>query len=230
MPVVTLGPAPDFGPAARYSEYRSWLLKHFFDHICSYCLIRNKAVQVDHYEPKVYAPARINDPSNLLLGCPHCNGRACKSDYHPLHASRTSRRDDTTGFSVIDVRVDDFALLFEVTTDGHIRPRPGPNKDRASWNIALLKLDFMDDARKSNIKLLRACERAMEGAMDDNNAELRARCEQILLDLIPELAQRALFFKVFDIRVTPRLAARINAELAGQSLTNHVTAASSTLP
>jgi hypothetical protein len=70
-----------------FSLYRPWLLREFWDHACSYCLIRDDGVQIDHYEPRAYAPARIDDPSNLLLGCGRCNGRAGKSDYHPFHSS-----------------------------------------------------------------------------------------------------------------------------------------------
>jgi hypothetical protein len=198
MPTLKLTTPPNLGAGAKYPDYKPWLLGEFFDHICSYCLLRNESVQIDHYEPKTFRPERVDDPLNLLLGCPRCNGRAGKSDYHPDHAKRTRLPADTTGFSVIDVRADDFARLFEVAADGQIRARPGPDKRRANWNIVLLKLDLVNKERQFNLNLLEACERALHTEME----------KQLEL-LLPELTRRALFFQAFGIHVTPALLERI---------------------
>lgn len=203
MPVLKLTPPPDVPPGTKYPAYKAWLLEHFFDHLCSYCLLRNEAVQVDHYEPQSYKPERRDDAENLLLGCPRCNGRAGKSDYHPLHTKRTRLPDDTTGFSIIDVRVDDFAKLFEVNAQGGIRARPGPDEKRAAWNIPILKLDCVDQDRKFNMDLLDVCERALRAC--EARTAAAPDMEKQLAVLVPELARRALFFVVFGIAVSPRL-------------------------
>jgi hypothetical protein len=209
VPRLKLMSPPDLGSGAKYPAYKPWLLENFFDHLCSYCLLRNESVQVDHYEPQGYRPERADDPRNLLLGCPRCNGRAGKSDYHPDHARRTRLPGDRTGFLIIDVRADDFAKLFEVTAQGTIRARPGPDQARAAWNIPLLKLDLVDQDRKFNMDLLDLCERAAEACEDAGKATLHAEMEKQLELLVPELGRRALFFEVFGIAMTPRLLDRL---------------------
>jgi hypothetical protein len=209
MPTLKLTTPPNLGAGAKYPDYKPWLLGEFFDHICSYCLLRNESVQIDHYEPKTFRPERVDDPLNLLLGCPRCNGRAGKSDYHPDHAKRTRLPADTTGFAVIDVRADDFARFFEVGADGQIRARPGPDKSRAAWNIVLLKLDLVNEARQFNLDLLDACESALHACNDPNRTALHAAMKKQLELLLPELTRRALFFQAFGIHVTPALLERI---------------------
>ena len=67
--------------------------------LCSYCLIQHESLEVEHYEPKDYAPEKIDDPGNLLLACRRCNGPGGKGDYHPQHKVRRRLPHDRTGFS-----------------------------------------------------------------------------------------------------------------------------------
>src|SRR5262245_11986059 len=209
MPIVQLSAPPDLGAKAKYQDYGPWLLSHFFDHLCSYCLIRDDGVEVDHYEPRQMSPDKVHDPANLLLGCGRCNGAGCKSDYHPLHSKRRRKRDDTSGYLVLDVRVDDFAAMFEITADGGITSRAGHEADRAIWNITLLKLslDTPTKRRKECLQLLEACEIAIELIAEGGGAAERGN--GILASLLPELASRRLFFHVYGIPVSAPLDARL---------------------
>lgn len=89
MPVVRMTAPPVLRRrSGKYEYFREWLLDNFYSRLCSYCLIQYDDLHIDHYEPREYSPHRVNDPSNLLLACPKCNGRAGKSDYHPKFLSR----------------------------------------------------------------------------------------------------------------------------------------------
>jgi hypothetical protein len=220
MPLVDLGTAPDFGANAKYTAYRDWLLRHFFRSLCSYCLLRDDNLEIDHYEPSKFAPNREHDPTNLLLGCGRCNGRGGKSDYHPHHKARTRLPHDTSGHLVLDVRVDDFAGFFEVRREGQIRPRPGSGEDRAAWNVALLKLDLepCDTNRRELQNLLEACEMAVVASREATTTEDVERWGAVLTNLLPELAGRRLFFDVFGLRVSDELRGqldRVTADLVG---------------
>jgi hypothetical protein len=68
MANVCLSQPPALPGAPDYRKYRPWLRWNFFDDMCSYCLIRDLGLQVDHYEPRNYAPHRINDPTNTIPG------------------------------------------------------------------------------------------------------------------------------------------------------------------
>lgn len=229
MSRVSLGAPPQLLGVVRYGNYRPWLLRHFFDSLCSYCLLRGEGLDVDHYEPQQYAPGRVDDPSNLLLGCSGCNGPGGKWDYHPLHATRRCRPRDTSGHLVIDVRNDDFAALFSIGPDGAITARPGQQRDRALWNITLLKLDLRDAWRKEVLDLAESCEDAILGlkeARRDRTLWLRLarrmglvktagpsfsvdRWDRVLSRLLPELARRALLLEVFEIPVSKALALKL---------------------
>ena len=162
MAAVRLSKPPRLPAHAHYSLYRDWLLNNFYDHLCSYCLLQHESLEIEHVEPVQYAPNRKNDPSNLLLACRRCNGG--KSDYHPLLGSRRTRTQDRTGFSVLDVRRDDFTDLYEITQDGRLQPKPGQHYERAIWNVLLLKLDikFVADKRAECLRILHACEGLIE--------------------------------------------------------------------
>lgn len=214
MPPVALGPWPLLGPKAKFPQYREWLLEHFFYNLCSYCLLQSDSLEVDHYVPKSYDPSLTDAPSNLLLACSSCNGSSGKWDYHPKHAARKRCKDHVAGYQVIDVRCEDFADMFSVDESGEIRGREGSKEqDRANWNIGLLGLDRRASARRDTMRMLRACERGVAALDDPNRVGLRDVVEPMLNDLLPQLRQRALFFRVFGLRMSSALEKRL-AELS----------------
>lgn len=212
MPRVALGEPPTIAGRPKYHDYKGWLLAHFYDHHCSYCLTRNDAVQVDHYEPQKHAPGRIDDPTNLLLSCPICNGASCKSDYHPDHAERRRLKSDSSGHLVLDVRADDVAEMFALDEKGGIDARDGDHKDRAQWNIVLLKLDLTprNEGRREAIDLLQACERLVARAVAETGSQ-RADTDGILSRLLPHVRRCRTFYRVFGITLSPDLSARLAA-------------------
>lgn len=212
MSVVDLGEPPDLGQVP-YTEYRSWLLDSFYSRFCSYCLIRNPVIHIDHYEPRGYAPHRVDDPTNLLLACVACNGRGGKSDYHPLHQRRTRLTQDASGHYVVDVRRDDLGRMYEVLPSGRLRARPGETKGRAVWNIALLNLDLpsYDAVRREDLDTLDAAELLVHSNDEQEDEAGRVRREKVLDTLVRYLARRRLFFQVFDVEMSEELAARITA-------------------
>jgi uncharacterized protein (TIGR02646 family) len=216
MTTVKLGAPPSL---KGYQDYKPWLLHHFFDHICSYCLLKSDSLEVDHYEPQKYAPRRVDDPTNLLLACSRCNGPSGKWDYHPAHKKRRCRWRDRSGHHLLDVRRDDFALLFEISADGGIRARSGPEEERANWNIALLKLDIKScvQARAQLQDLKESCEDALNLLAGGPDPKTRASVERMFRKtLLPELARRALFLRVFEIPVSASLQSEIEQEIATQ--------------
>ena len=212
MAKIVLGNAPSQASGNNYRNYRTWLLKYFFDNICSYCLLRDRNLAVDHYEPQQYAPHRTADPSNLLLACSRCNGPGGKSDYHPCHKTRRRLPHDKTGYLVIDVRNDDFAKMFGIRDDGKIYPKAGKNFDRAAWNIALLKLDLplVTQARRENLQMLLACERAVDALHNSQRASVHSAVQAALQRLLPQLRRQWLLFEVFEIPVSDALRNYIN--------------------
>jgi uncharacterized protein (TIGR02646 family) len=208
MATVVLADPPAAG--GTYEDFRPWLLAHFFDHLCAYCLLTDHGAEIDHFEPRELSEHRVHDPTNLLLSCRRCN--RSKSDYHPSFARRRRRPGDTSGTMVIDVRDDDYAALFMIGPSGRISPSSGPNGARAAWNIVLLNLDLpsINDRRRQLMELREACESALalrDGELDDVS---RVRLRSILAKLLEELARRLLFFKVYGLDLSPRL--RVEAE------------------
>lgn len=213
MATIELGRPPTLGADAKYEEYRPWLDRAFYLQICAYCLLRNPQLHIDHYEPQKYAPSRLHDPRNLLLGCQACNGRGGKSDYHPNHSTRTRLPGDSTGHLVIDVRVDDFAKLFEVSCEGEICARPGTSQARAEWNIVLLNLQrkVYDTLRKENLETLDAAEKVASCLESGRAGDTQAVLEELLAKMVTHIARNRPFFDALGIAITPGLRARVEA-------------------
>jgi hypothetical protein len=182
-----------------YHLYKPWLLHNFYSQICAYCITRHQALDVDHYEPRAYAPGRADDPTNLVLACRNCNGPAGKSDYHPLHTRRRRLRNDRSGHHVLDVRTDNLGALFDILQDGRIVPREGPAKGRAAWNAALLALDcpFFVSTRARLLEKVRICEMLLAA-----RPSLTGRDIDVLSVLAADLADQWLFFAVFEVAVS----------------------------
>lgn len=212
MSVLDFGEPSDLGEVP-YTSYRPWLLEKLYCRVCAYCLVHNPVViHIDHYEPRGYAPHRVDDPKNLLLACSACNGRGGKGDYHPLYQSRTRLPQDSTGHHVLDVRRDDLGRMYEVLRSGRLRARPGATEHRAIWNIALLKLDLTsyEVVRSEYLDTLDAAEQLVREIEESDEANSGSR-ERILDTLVRYLARRRLFFDVFDIEISKGLTARLAA-------------------
>jgi hypothetical protein len=183
---------------AHYPDYKDWLLHNYFDHLCSYCLLKHTNLEVDHYEPQGYAPEREHDPTNLLLSCRNCN--RSKWDYHPNHAQRRSRRSDKHGFLILDTRVEDLADLFELKETGEIFAKAGGNQERAAWNALVFKLD-LDVSVKTRQRLLEklsVCEKLLVRKRDED-------LEECLGMLLKDCSESYLLFKALDIKMTEDL-------------------------
>ena len=163
------------------------------------------ALQIDHYVPQTHDPARTHDPDNLLLSCPTC-GRQ-KSDYHPAHEGRRRRSTDQSGFMVLDVRCDDLARMFVVKNDGSLALHPAlvdaRERQRAAWNVALLRLDLHDWERARLLEKVRLVEE-LQLAVD---AEPTAR--RLLEIMEGDLAERLPMIRAFEISLSPELSARL---------------------
>lgn len=145
MARLKLSPPPTFkSKKARYDRYRPWLRANFLQRSCGYCLVALIAGPIDHYEPQEFRADRVNDPTNLILACPSCNGS--KLDYHPNHATRRCGKNGR--FLVIDVRNEDYSEFFSLEADGTLLAKPGEAErfNRAVFCQALLDLNH-DDKR-----------------------------------------------------------------------------------
>jgi hypothetical protein len=208
---LPLSAPPVLGSNAKYSDYRGWLLDNFRCHICSYCLQQYRHVlQIDHYIPHSFDPTLEHDPHNLLLSCQTC-GRQ-KSDYHPAHAKRRRLPLDRTGFTVIDVRREDFAQMFVLESDGSLTLHPrAAHRERVAWNVALLRLDLYMAERARLLEKLRLVE------------DLRAlpelsELESESLDILErDLAERLPMMRAFDLPRSPGLRARLQSLVAAQT-------------
>ena len=201
MPRVVLGTPPELGSDAKYRDYLPWLLEHFIDHVCAYCLLRDLGAEVEHYEPTKYAPDRKHDPTNLLLACGNCNGPGGKGDYHPDHAKRRRKPHDTTGHHVLDIRTDDFADMMKLKPSGELEPC-GKESDRVAWNISLLKLDLLDGERSKLLGVVEAAEMALEPT---DSEELAEKMRLLLKKLTPDLVARVLLLEVLAVPMSPEL-------------------------
>jgi len=203
---------PESLEGKRYSFYRDWLNINFYEQLCSYCLLQFKAcLEIEHYEPQSYAPELRDDPANLLLGCPKCNNG--KLDYHPEHGSR--RRlpisKENRGFSVIDIREEDFSDLFELEIDGELKAKHNSNRERVKFNIVdLLRLNAPSHKkmRARCIKYVNACEAIL------SKGSIEKEDEQPLNVLIELCAERHLFYRAFDITLSDVLTTLIDKYLA----------------
>lgn len=210
---ITAAPHP---AGTSYKQFKSWLLANFHRNLCSYCLLGHEDLEVEHYEPQSYAPLRINDPGNLLLGCATCNGTGGKFDYHPNHKARHRLPDDATGHLVIDIRADDFADLFEIDSDGTISGSANGHRARANWNITLLKLnrDGCNKARRELLELLAAAEDAVEALAANSAGPQAAALRRLIEAVIPDLTDHLLTLETYGINVSDALRGRLSQERA----------------
>jgi hypothetical protein len=209
MARIALSAPPDLPATTSYRQYKNWLLDNFFKNLCSYCLMQHESLEIDHYEPKEYAPGRIDDPTNLLLACRRCNGPAGKWDYHPQYTARKRLPRDQTGFFVLDVRRDNLGELFIPDVSGELKVQRGPHAERATWNILLLKLDvdFLVSHRKRLLEKLALCERLV--LQLNRTADKQEQIETILSVLVADLAEHLLFFHALDISISSALRVRL---------------------
>jgi uncharacterized protein (TIGR02646 family) len=200
-------PPPESLNDKPYKHCRDWLKVNFYKELCSYCLLQNEDnLHIDHFVPQSYAPHRINDPSNLLLSCPRCNSG--KLDYHPNYHERRRLSKEKHGYGVIDIREEDFSDLYELKEDGLLCLKPGPQKDRAKFNIKLLRFDIPSfiERRRNCLKYVAAC----EDLIGVNNI----KAQRALNTLVAECAERYLFLKAFNVQVSDHLRELIENHIA----------------
>lgn len=177
--------------------------------MCSYCLLQYPdSSQIEHFEPQDYAEGRVNDPTNLLLGCTRCNGG--KGDYHPEHLDR--RRlplpIHAHGYSVIDIRAENFSELFEIQNNGAIYPNSTTTqRERVKFNIlTLLKLNGKSTKKRriESQEILSVCKQLI--ASGERDVETK-----YLIDFFVKLcAKNYLFYKAFDISISETLQSLID--------------------
>jgi hypothetical protein len=188
-----------------YQWYRDWLEINFYEQLCSYCLLQFKqSLQIEHHEPQKYAPDRVNDPSNLLLGCSWCNSG--KKDYHPNHTARNRLPRENRGFTVIDIRAEDFAEIFTLNPDGELSAKPGAQSERVKFNIVdLLRLNIKSykKMRRRCLEYVETCENLL--LLDNSNDEIK----KVLEVIVRECAERYIFFKAFDVPLSEALTTLI---------------------
>lgn len=213
MADLRLSVPPDLGAGAKYPQYKEWLRDNFYLDLCSYCLQQHHdALTIDHYIPRTFDSSRIHDPTNLLLSCVTC-GRQ-KSDYHPAHEGRRRRPHDQTGFSVLDVRCDDLAQMFVLGEDGSLALQPNTDarqRDRAAWNVILLRLDLHDKHRARLLEKLTL----VEALRDKHDGPVTPREQRVLDVLEPELAERLPMIRAFDLALSPGLRERLESARDG---------------
>lgn len=188
---------------SHYRDFLPWLLKNFYRDFCAYCIIMQTSLEIDHYEPPKMTPKKEHHHSNLLPICRACNGRGGKSDYHPRHTNRTKGLQHN--FDVINVRNDDLGNLFQIENDGRIVPRRGKHFAKAKANILLLKLDRpgLENFRREYLDMRQALlELSAEiGKNTKTSAEAKAKFKRLL----PHVADRALFFHIFDFEFNRKI-------------------------
>jgi len=184
-----------------YKFYREWLNFNFYDQLCAYCLLSfPDSLQIDHYEPQKYAPSKINDPKNLLLACRICNRG--KSDYHPNHSSRVKCKKENHGFSVIDIRNENFSDLFMLKENGELGAKAGSQRDRVKFNIiSLFRLNIKSyKNRRLDCLDYVKCTEGLLAATDESE-----QAKKYLKILVKLCAERYSFLKAFDIILTDAL-------------------------
>ena len=215
---ISLPEPPALTPVSA-RDFAAWLSWSFFDGICAYCALQSRALEVDHVEPASYAKERRLDPGNLLPACRACNGPGGKSDYHPDHVERRRLPRDTTGYSALDPRFDDFGLLFDVLEDGRLSVRPGKEHDRALWNVqVLLKLHLPKKvrARQELMELRAVAERLVEHLREEGldasveTSSPTTRLGENARIILNMLARRLLFYDLFSLKLSedPKALAR----------------------
>jgi len=209
---------PSICPAS-YRDYLPWLKYACFDRTCAYCIHHLRDLQVDHVEPVSLAPSRKNDPSNLLPTCATCNGPGGKWDYHPKKLTRRKASKDCHGFLALDPRVDDYGKLYEVGASGVLDVKPGDSYERALWNRdVLFRLNRRNLVRwrSQTLKLAEVAEVLVSEVMQGSEANLQSI--QNCNTLVHEVAQRLLFFELFDLPLSAALqsqALKMRDELRG---------------
>ncbi len=209
MALLAFGTPPVI-EARSHRDYAEWLEHRVYDRACAYCLEHARILEIDHVVPEALDQTRSKDPTNLLPACATCNGHTGKWDYHPDLSPRFKCRGDTHGFLALDPRVDDYATLYAVLPDGRVSAHDGEHWTRAEWNASVLfRLNRRTLVlwRRQAMDLARAAEYLVDELERLGTAALPAaatRCDVI----VREVAQRLVFFELFEIALSPALLAR----------------------
>lgn len=135
-----------------HTDCKLWLQDFYPENSCAYCWMNYEETDVDHYIPKSLAPNLAKEPMNLVLSCIACN-RHYKNDYHPKHAIRQKKRNDTSGAYVHDARVTDLKNIYGFSLDKK-KVEAIKNVNWANWNIAFFRLNDREKLVDKRFKLL----------------------------------------------------------------------------
>ncbi|MBL8842265.1 MAG: HNH endonuclease [Planctomycetes bacterium] len=187
---------------ARHDARAYWSEALWFE-LCAYCLLSSDALELDHHEPRQFAPDRAGDPLNLRLACRNCNGR--KGDYHPAHATRRRKAGVATPRPVPDIARDDFGQWFELLEDGSLGARGGAFREHAVFALVLFPwcLDPFVRRRAELLDKLRLCERALL------HEPLDAHGQALLETILRDLARQCLLLIALDVSISDALWNRL---------------------
>lgn len=209
MAKIILSAPPAILGKANYRKYESWLLENFHLKLCAYCFKYTSQPEIDHYEPKKMSPLKYHgDPSNLLISCGFCNGKGCKSDYHPLHPTRV-KYIDNSGHRIHNLREENLADIFQITSDGSLEYRTAAVKARALWLTALFDLNSDDNKkhRRRLIEFITTASSALQKIADGLNVGGGTLLDiQTLIEIIRD---HEIFYLAFDINISPLLQAEL---------------------
>jgi hypothetical protein len=212
MSLLDLGSHPHIVPSG-HRDYLPWLEHRCYDRACAYCLEHARDLEVDHVEPVTLAPKRRRDPTNLLPACGVCNGPTGKWDYHPLSANRKKCPRDTSGHMVLDPRVDDYAQLYALRDDGSLDVTDGLEHERALWNrdvIFRLNRPKLAGWRRQARDLAEAAEHLV-AECPRSRADAPALALRRRDTIVREVAQRLLFFEIFELDLSTELRVQATA-------------------
>lgn len=143
-------------PPLRYAAYREYLRADFF-FSCAYCSIAEFEAagigfQIDHYVPQNSAPTLVDDYSNLMWCCQHCN--RAKSAVWPSPAQQAQ------GFRYVRPDVDDPAEHFDVASFRLIaKTKPG----EFTLEVLFLNRPSLKTLRKARDRLKYSTEAILAG-------------------------------------------------------------------
>lgn len=111
---------------------------------------------------------------------------------------------------VFDVRSDDLANLFIISDDGSLSARPNLDdheRDRAAWNVTLLRLDLRNPERSRLLEKL-SLVKQLRGVGEVERTEP----EQQVLDILEHaLSEHLSMLDAFDLPLTDGLRQRLEA-------------------
>jgi hypothetical protein len=189
-----------------YSKYREWLLGNQKVQCCAYCWVSKSTGSIDHYEPRSYVPHKKDDSSNLLWACNDCNGLNMKADYHPNHVNRRKHKNEMRGFLIHNIRVEDVAKLFKITSNGELKPRHSTVTQRGTWLRSVFDLDSPNyvELRKSALEYVELLNMLAQNT-EQQVRSLKKEQKKEILRQIAFLETNTILLRAFDLSYPKKL-------------------------